>query len=34
VADLVAGSDIELRDLGEHALKGVSGPWRLFGVSS
>jgi class 3 adenylate cyclase len=32
VADLIAGSDIELFDLGEHDLKGVPGPWRLFSV--
>ncbi len=33
VADLVAGSDIELRDKGEHELKGVSGTWRLYSVA-
>jgi len=32
VADLIAGSDIELRDEGEHELKGVTGTWRLFSV--
>jgi class 3 adenylate cyclase len=32
VADLVAGSDIELRDQGEHELKGVPGTWRLYSV--
>jgi class 3 adenylate cyclase len=32
VADLIAGSDIELLDRGEHELKGVSGTWRLFCV--
>jgi class 3 adenylate cyclase len=32
VADLIAGSDIELLDQGEHELKGVSGTWRLFSV--
>jgi class 3 adenylate cyclase len=32
VADLIAGSDINLVDLGEHALKGVPAPWRLFSV--
>jgi class 3 adenylate cyclase len=32
VADLIAGSDIELRDQGEHELKGVSGRWRLYSV--
>jgi class 3 adenylate cyclase len=34
VKDLVAGSDIEFDDRGEHALKGVPGPWRLFSVLS
>lgn len=33
VADLIAGSDIELRDQGEHELKGVPGTWRLLSVS-
>jgi class 3 adenylate cyclase len=32
VVDLVAGSGIEFADRGEHALKGVPGPWRLFAV--
>jgi class 3 adenylate cyclase len=32
VADLVAGSNIELVDKGEHELKGVDGAWRLFSV--
>jgi class 3 adenylate cyclase/pimeloyl-ACP methyl ester carboxylesterase len=32
VADLIAGSDIDLIDRGEHELKGVSGTWRLFTV--
>ena len=32
VADLIAGSEIELQDQGEHELKGVSGTWRLFSV--
>jgi class 3 adenylate cyclase len=32
VADLIAGSDIELLDRGEHDLKGVPGTWRLFSV--
>jgi class 3 adenylate cyclase len=32
VADLIAGSDIELGDQGEHELKGVSGRWRLYSV--
>jgi class 3 adenylate cyclase len=34
VADLIAGSDIDLRDLGEHDLKGISGNWRVFSVQS
>jgi class 3 adenylate cyclase/pimeloyl-ACP methyl ester carboxylesterase len=34
VADLIAGSDIDLDDLGEHDLKGVPGPWRLFTVAT
>lgn len=33
VTDLVAGSGIEFTDRGEHELKGVSGPWRLFAVT-
>jgi class 3 adenylate cyclase len=32
VADLIAGSDIELLDRGEYQLKGVAGAWRLFSV--
>jgi class 3 adenylate cyclase len=32
VADLIAGSDIELRDHGEHVLKGLPGTWQLFRV--
>jgi class 3 adenylate cyclase len=32
VADLVAGSEISLSDRGEHELKGVPGPWRIFAV--
>jgi class 3 adenylate cyclase len=34
VADLIAGSDIELRDHGEHELKGVPGTWQLYSVSN
>jgi class 3 adenylate cyclase len=30
VRDLVAGSGIQFADRGAHALKGVSGEWRLF----
>jgi class 3 adenylate cyclase len=33
VADLVAGSGIELEDRGVHKLKGIPGNWRLFAVS-
>ena len=32
VMDLVAGSDIEFEDRGEHELKGVPGAWRLCAV--
>jgi class 3 adenylate cyclase len=32
VADLIAGSVVELQDQGEHELKGVPGTWRLFSV--
>jgi pimeloyl-ACP methyl ester carboxylesterase len=34
VVDLVAGSGITFEDRGEHQLKGVPGPWRLFAVTS
>jgi class 3 adenylate cyclase len=30
VRDLVAGSGIEFDDRGEHTLKGIAGPWRLY----
>jgi class 3 adenylate cyclase len=33
VADLLAGSEIDFYDRGEHELKGVTGTWRLFSVS-
>jgi class 3 adenylate cyclase len=33
VKDLVVGSGIEFADRGEHELKGVPGPWRLFEVT-
>jgi class 3 adenylate cyclase len=33
VKDLVAGSNIEFMDRGEHELKGVPGLWRLFSVT-
>jgi len=32
VRDLVAGSDIEFADRGQHTLKGVPGTWPLFTV--
>jgi pimeloyl-ACP methyl ester carboxylesterase/class 3 adenylate cyclase len=32
VKDLVAGSEIDFQDRGEHELKGVPGRWRLFAV--
>jgi class 3 adenylate cyclase len=32
VKDLVAGSDIDFEDRGEHELKGVPGTWRLFAI--
>lgn len=31
--DLVVGSGIEFVERGEHELKGVPGPWRLFAVA-
>ena len=34
VKDLVAGSGIVFADRGAHALKGIPGRWRLFGVKS
>ena len=34
VADLVAGSGIELVDRGEHELKGVPGAWSLYSVAT
>jgi class 3 adenylate cyclase len=32
VKDLVAGSEIEFAERGEHELKGVPGTWRLYAV--
>src|SRR5205823_744483 len=32
VKDLVAGSGIEFDDRGEHRLKGIPEPWRVFEV--
>jgi hypothetical protein len=34
VADLVGATDYELRDRGEHELKGVPGRWQLFTVDT
>ena len=34
VKDLVAGSGIQFRDNGVHALKGVPGDWRLYAVEA
>ena len=34
VRDLVVGSDQTLTDRGEHELKGIPGPWRVFAVES
>jgi len=34
VKDLVAGSGLDFEDQGEHDLKGVPGPWRLWSVAS
>jgi class 3 adenylate cyclase len=33
VRDLVAGSGLDLRDRGEHELKGVPGAWRVYAVA-
>jgi class 3 adenylate cyclase len=33
VKDLVAGSGLEFDDRGEHDLKGVPGPWRLWSLA-
>ncbi len=32
VKDLTAGSDLVFKDLGEHELKGIPDPWRLYRV--
>ena len=34
VRDLVAGSGLHFDDRGEHELKGVPGPWRLYAATS
>jgi class 3 adenylate cyclase len=33
VKDLVAGSDIDFEDRGEHKLKGVPGPWKIYAAA-
>ncbi len=33
VHDLVIGSELSFSDRGEHELKGISDPWRLYAVS-
>ena len=33
VKDLTVGSDIDFKDRGSHALKGVPGEWRLYAVA-
>lgn len=33
VTDLVAGSGHAFADRGEHELKGVPGPWRLYALT-
>jgi class 3 adenylate cyclase len=34
VRDLIVGSGQALTDRGEHALKGVPGPWRIYAVTT
>ena len=34
VRDLIAGSGRTLADRGEHDLKGIPGPWRIFAVEA
>ena len=34
VRDLIVGSEQTLADRGEHQLKGVPGPWRVFAVQT
>lgn len=34
VVDLVAGSGLDFEDKGEHELKGVGRPWRVFAVKA
>ena len=32
--DLVAGADLSFTNRGEHVLKGVPGPWKLYALGS
>lgn len=34
VRDLIVGSGLALTDRGEHDLKGVPGPWRIYAVAT
>jgi class 3 adenylate cyclase len=34
VVDLVAGSGLRFADRGEHELKGLADPWRLFALEA
>jgi class 3 adenylate cyclase/pimeloyl-ACP methyl ester carboxylesterase len=34
VVDLLAGSELAFHDQGDHQLKGVPGPWRIFEVTN
>lgn len=34
VTDLVAGSGLRFADRGEHTLRGVEGPWRLYALDA
>ena len=34
VCDLVAGSGLTFEDRGDHELKGMPNPWRLYAVEA
>ena len=34
VRDLVGGSGLTFNEQGQHALKGVPGEWRIYGVAN
>jgi class 3 adenylate cyclase len=34
VKDLVSGSNVQLDDRGEHQLKGLDEPWRLYAATT